>query len=90
MANLQVKGIDERLYDDLKRLAANDNRSVSQEVVTILRDHLAKNAALQRTRTPGQVLLSLAGSWEDERPAAAILRDLRRARRPSKKLRRGW
>lgn len=33
MANLQVKGMDDALYNQLKMLAAAENRSVSQEII---------------------------------------------------------
>jgi len=79
MATLQVKGIDDRLYKALGARAAMDNRSVSQEVVTIIQEFLARPCpdANEGTRD----LLQLAGSWEDERSAAAIVSDLRKARR---------
>lgn len=48
MANLQVKGVDDAFYEDLKRLAAAENRSVSQQVVVILRDYLARRANLAK------------------------------------------
>ncbi len=77
-------------YDDLKRLAANDNRSVSQEVLHILREYLAKCTTAQHAKTPAQVLLELAGSWQDVRSAPTIVRALRQARKRSFKLRGGW
>ena len=33
MANLQIKGMDDDLYAQLKALAASENRSVSQQVL---------------------------------------------------------
>ena len=42
MATLQVKGMDDRLYDALAARAAGENRSISQQVVTIIRDFLAR------------------------------------------------
>lgn len=38
MAILQVRDIDDRLYDFLKRSAKLRNRSISQEVITIMDD----------------------------------------------------
>ncbi len=86
MANLQVKGMDDVLYDDLKRLATEESRSLSQQVVVMLREYLAKRPYLKRVRPPAQVLIDLAGSWEDERPAEEITQELRAARAPSHKL----
>lgn len=89
MANLQVKGVDDEFYESLKALAAAENRSVSQQVLVILREYLAKQGKVQTSRTPAEVLLDLAGSWEDERDADEIVADLRRARRSSAKLDQG-
>lgn len=90
MANLQVKGIEDDFYEDLKRLAAAESRSVSQQVVVILREYLAKRPALSRAQTSAEVLLSLAGSWDDDRGAEEIVSSLRKARRSSKQLRTGF
>lgn len=46
MANLQVKGIDDGLYEQMKRRAAAENRSVSQEVIFLLKAHLSLQKAL--------------------------------------------
>jgi len=86
MANLQIKGIDDQLYHQLKQLAAGQNRSVSQQVVLLIRDHLAHKDSHRRQPTPAQVLLELAGSWEDQRPASQLVAELKRARRSSSKL----
>ena len=40
MAMLQVRDIDDRLYDRLKFAAKCDNRSISQQVISILKDKL--------------------------------------------------
>lgn len=86
MANLQVKGIDERLYAQLKDLAVAENRSVSQEVIHLVKTHLAKRKIMQSTPTPAEILLQLAGSWEDARPAEEIAAELRSARKNSQRL----
>jgi plasmid stability protein len=85
MANLQVKGIDEALYRALRARAALENRSLSQQVVTIVEQHLSRAAGLT---TPVEAFLELAGSWRDDRSAARIARDLRRARRGKSRARR--
>jgi len=79
MATLQVKNIDDRLYRALGARAAMDNRSISQEVVTMIREFLARPASDPREVT--RQLLELAGSWEDQRSARKIASDLRKARR---------
>lgn len=90
MANLQVKGIDDSFYEDLKQLAAAESRSVSQQVVVILREYLAKRPAVARAQTSAEVLLGLAGSWEDDRDAEEIISSVRKARRSSKRLAGGF
>lgn len=86
MANLQIKNIDEQLYEQIKRLAAGENRSVSQQVLFLIRKHLARRGRLHTEETAAQVLLDLAGSWEDSRTAEQIVSDLKTARRSSRKL----
>ncbi|MEW6593700.1 MAG: hypothetical protein AB1413_02395 [Thermodesulfobacteriota bacterium] len=86
MANLQVKGIDDSLYDQLKRQAATENRSVSQEIIYLVKTHLCAQKALRSTPTPAEVLLQLAGSWEDPRPAEEIVAEIRDGRKNSQRL----
>ncbi len=86
MANLQIKGIDDHLYAQLKALAASENRSISQQVLYLVRSYLAKRPQLQRTKTAAQVLLELSDSWQDSRPTEQIVAELKKARRNSKKL----
>ena len=90
MANLQIKGIDEEIYAELKRLAAAENRSVSQETLFLIKDHLAKRTRLRALRTPVQALLELSGSWEGEEGAENIIAKIRRARKSSNRLKGGF
>jgi len=90
MANLQIKGMDDDLYAQLKLLAASENRSISQQVLFLLKLYLARKHQLQEIRTPAQVLLELSGSWEDDRPTEQIVKDLKAARKSSQKLRKGF
>ena len=83
MATLQVKGIDDRLYKALGARASLNNRSISQEVITIIQECLSRPPADPRAAT--LAFLELSGSWKDERSAARIAADLRRARRSRKK-----
>ncbi|MFH1919184.1 MAG: antitoxin, partial [Planctomycetota bacterium] len=82
---LQVKGLDERLYKALGARAAMDNRSISQEVVMMIREFLARPPRDPREAT--HAVLELAGTWQDERTAGKIASDLRRARRPGRRFR---
>ena len=53
MANLQIKGIDDELYRDIKKLAAAENRSVSQQILFWLRATWRRNrAAMPSSRRP--------------------------------------
>lgn len=84
MANLQIKGINEEFYLDLKRLAAAGHRSVSGTVLAAIQEYVAKQVEVDRAKAPGQVLLSLSGSWDDDRPAEEIAAEVRAARRSSR------
>lgn len=86
MATLQVKGIDDHLYKALGARAAMDNRSVSQEVVTIIQEFLARPQHDPRAAT--RAFLSLAGSWVDRKSAKAIAGGLRKARRSRRRFRK--
>lgn len=89
MANLQIKGIDDKLYDTIKKLAASENRSVSQEILFLVKEHVAKRKQTVAIKTPAQVLLDLSGSWVDNRSANAIITEMKAARRNSRKLEKG-
>ena len=80
MANLQVKGMDDSLYDQLKRQAAVENRSVSQEIILLIKSHLGARTAQRAASSPAETLLQLAGSWEDDRPAECIIDEIRASR----------
>ena len=90
MANLQIKGMDDDLYAQLKSLAVSENRSISQQVLFLLKLYLSRRHQLQENRTPAQVLLELSGSWEDDRPAEQIIKELKAGRKSSRKLRKGF
>ena len=87
MATLQVKGMDDRLYQALGARAALDNRSVSQEVVTIIQEFLSRPTP--RTVEATRAFLDLAGSWSDSRTAEEIADQIRKARRSKRRFRRG-
>ena len=83
MATLQVKGMDDRLYKSLAARAAGENRSISQQVATIIRDFLARPGGPSQKSTAD--FLALCGSWADDRPAGEIVREIRRARQSSRR-----
>ncbi|MEA3266767.1 MAG: antitoxin [Candidatus Fermentibacteria bacterium] len=81
MANLQVRDIDDRLYESIRMLAKSDKRSISQEVVHILEKYLSRPES--SGRNPTDEFLKLSGSWEDERSADEIISEIRESRRNS-------
>lgn len=89
MSNLQIKNIDERLYQQLKQLAADENRSVSQQVLFLIRNHLARKRRTYESETAAQTMLALTGSWEDSRTAEQIVSEIKSARRSSRKFSKG-
>ena len=90
MANLQIKGIEEDLYKRLKEMAASENRSVSQQVLFLIKEYMAKKAFSKSIKLPAQVLLELSGSWEDTREAEQIIDEIKQARKNSAKLDKGF
>ena len=89
MANLQIKSIDDDLYSEIKKLAAVERRSVSQQILFLTKEYLARRKQILATRTPAQVLLDLCGSWADDRSAREIATEIRKARRSSRKIKGG-
>lgn len=79
MATLQVRSIDERFYRALGRRAELDHRSLSQEVIAILKDFLASPEKTSHARAT-EAFLELAGSWADARDADAMIAEMRKAR----------
>jgi hypothetical protein len=88
MANLQIKGIEDTLYAQIKKLASDENRSVSQEILHVAKEYLAKKRVVS-SKTAAEVLIELAGSWTDDRSATDIIRDIKKSRRNSIKLKKG-
>jgi len=78
MAILQVRSMDDALYGALGRRAARENRSISQEVVEIVKRYLAEPRP--GSTSADEDALRLAGSWDDPRSAAEIAGSLRNAR----------
>ncbi len=62
MANLQIKGIDDRLYEELKALAAMENRSLSQQVLFLIRALISRKKSFESSKSAAEVLLELSGS----------------------------
>ena len=90
MANLQIKGIQDALYAEIKEMASAENRSVSQQILFLVKEYLAKRTSFKTLKTPAQVLLELSGSWEDDKGAEQIINEIKAARKSSKKLAEGF
>ena len=86
MANLQIKGMDDALYKNIKELAAMENRSVSQQIVFLAKEYLAKKKNLQLAKPPARILLELSGSWDDDRTSEEIVEEIKGARHRKKRL----
>jgi plasmid stability protein len=78
MAILQVRDVDDGLYRSLKEIAKKENRSLSQEVISILEKYLANPRLFKGS--PTRDFIDLAASWEDERTADEIIKDIRKRR----------
>jgi hypothetical protein len=83
MAILQVRDLDDRLYNSLKTLARRENRSLSQEVISILEIYLSNPSVFNKNST--KEFLSLSGAWDDVRESHEIIRDIRKNRIKSKR-----
>lgn len=81
MANLQIKGMNDDFYAQIKMLAGAENRSISQQILFMTKEYLLKKQQLQAVKMPAQVLLELAGAWEDGRTAEEIIADLKQSRK---------
>lgn len=83
MAILQVRDLDDKLYSSLKTIAKKENRSISQEVITILEKYIS-NPSLFDTN-PTKDFLSLSGSWDDNRSSEEIIKSIKKNRKNSKR-----
>jgi len=90
MANLQIKGIEGSVYKEIKDMAAAEHRSVSQQILFLVKNYLARKKHANELKSPAQVLLELSGSWDDRRSADKILSDIKSSRKNSKKLSKGF
>jgi len=83
MANLQVRDIDDKIYNALKQRAKLKHRSLSQEVVHIIEDYLSRpniDSAKQ-----SELFLQLVGAWQGPEDAEEIIGSIRKRRVNSKR-----
>ena len=77
MAVLQVRNMADDLYGALGRRAALENRSISQEVIEIIKRYLASP---RNFPAADEEALRMAGSWGDSRPDEEIVATIRKER----------
>jgi len=90
MAILQIKGVDDEFYKQIKELAAAENRSVSQQILYLTRRYLASAQDKRSAKTAAEVLLELAGSWNSSSTADEIIKDIKSRRVNSTRLKDGF
>jgi plasmid stability protein len=90
MANLQIKNIDDDFYKEIKALADAENRSVSQQVIFLVKDYLSKRQTISKMKTPAQMLLEISGSWDENVEADEIIMKIKSRRSNSKKIEKGF
>ena len=90
MANLQIKNMDDDFYKKIKALADAENRSVSQQVIFLVKDYLLKRHNISGLKTPAQILLDISGSWDEKVEADEIIERIKSKRTNSKKLEHGF
>lgn len=83
MAILQVREIDDNLYESLKRLARREHRSLSQEVIRILKAYISNPHRMNIDNT--EEFLALCGSWDDKRSTEEIVKDIRQNRKNNRR-----
>ena len=81
MATLQVRDIDDKLYEALKIKASIERRSLSQEVIKIIEDFLSLTTYEKKDAT--EEFLKLSGAWQDNRSEKDIVEDIRASRKNS-------
>ncbi len=79
MATLQVRAIDEMLYEALRHRASMENRSISQEVIAILKAYLSSPVSKHTSNT--NAFLEMCGTWRDDRNEDQIVDDIKKSRR---------
>ena len=83
MAILQVRDLDDRLYSSLKSIAKSENRSISQEVISIIEKYLSNPHVF--SSNPTREFISLSDSWDDNRNADEIIASIKNSRKSSKR-----
>ena len=83
MAILQVRDIDDGIYENLKRISRENRRSISQEVIHIIETYLSEPHIIRKNST--EEFLNLSGSWGDDREAEEIISEIKKSRTKNKR-----
>ncbi len=83
MAILQVRDLDDRLYASLKAVAKSENRSISQEVISIIEKYLSNPTVYKNN--PTREFIALSGAWGDDRGADEIIASIKKSRKNSER-----
>jgi plasmid stability protein len=83
MAILQVRDIDDKLYQALKKRAKDERRSVSQEIIKIVEDYLESKEPSDQNSTTEFLNLS----WQSDETAEELIGNIRSNREENNRLR---
>ncbi len=67
--------MDDLLYKALGAKARQENRSISQEVIVMIKAYLSNNSRVMLSQT--EQFLNICGTWEDSRSEQEIVAELR-------------
>ena len=90
MANLQIKGIDDAFYEEIRKQANAENRSISQQVLYLVKHWMSHKKQIETIKSPAEVLLELSDSWQDSKSADEIIEEIKTLRQNSNKLSQGF
>ncbi|HEB32201.1 MAG TPA: antitoxin [Spirochaetes bacterium] len=85
MANLQVRDIDDHLYELLRDTAKRQHRSISQEVVHILMNYFSHPPFSASELT--EQFIQLGGAWEGPETADELIKQIQMNRKSSHRFR---
>ena len=83
MAILQVRDIDNNLYESLRARAKREKRSVSQEVIKIIEDYLAY--PYSEKSNPTEEFLKLEWKFDSDETAEVMIKEIRKSRNKKNK-----
>ncbi len=82
MAILQVRDIDNSLYEAVKTIAKKERRSISQEVIVMIESYIG-NPKQTSAADATEEFLNL--SWQGDEAADEIIDSIRKSRKNSKR-----